>query len=98
MKKIFLFLIIIIVCIFLYGHYIEVNNFKVHEYTIENKDIPESFKDLKIVHFSDVLYEPSYSKSFEKLIDNINKESIKLVIENMIIIFCLLSIIMFFTI
>ena len=80
MKKIFLFLIIIVVCIFLYGHYVEINNFKIHEYTIDTKDIPESFKDLKIVHFSDLLYEPSYSKNLEKLVNNINQENADIII------------------
>ena len=50
MKKIIFIIIIIFVSIFLYGKYIEVNNFKIKEYTISSEFIPESFKELKIIH------------------------------------------------
>lgn len=73
MKKIIIVIIILLFCIFLYGKYIEVNNFKVHEYTINSADIPESFKELKIVHFSDILYDKNYNeKTLEHLVNTIN--------------------------
>lgn len=71
MKKIIFIIIILLASLFLYGRYIEVNNFKIKEYTIVNAEIPDSFKDLKIVHFSDLLYT---SKDSENILDNVTEE------------------------
>lgn len=72
MKKILFIILSFIILIFLYGRYIEVNNFKIKEYTINNEDIPKSFENLKIVQFSDILYNNQYQKKLSKLVDNIN--------------------------
>ena len=53
MKKILFIIIILLTLLFLYGRYIEPNNIIIKEYTINTEKIPESFKELKIVHFSD---------------------------------------------
>ena len=75
MKKIIFSILFILVGLFLYGKYIEVNNFKIKYYTINNDTIPESFKDLKIIHFSDILYNSKTSTNFlEKLETKINNE------------------------
>ncbi len=71
MKRIIFSIILLITILFLYGRYIEVYNFKIHEYTITNSNIPASFTDLKIVHFSDILYESGKNNDF--LEDNLNK-------------------------
>jgi len=55
MKKILIIIGLIIISLFLYGKYIEINNLKVNEYTIYNENISDSFKELKLVHFSDIL-------------------------------------------
>jgi len=73
MKKILGSLIIILIAAFLYGKYVEVNNFQIKEYTIKNENIPNSFKDLKVVHFSDLLYEDTYQDKLNDLVDKINK-------------------------
>lgn len=54
MKRLGMFLIIIIFVLGLYSRYIEINLFAINEYSID-ADVPDSFKDLKIVHFSDTL-------------------------------------------
>ena len=64
MKRIIFSIILLITILFLYGRYIEVYNFKIHEYTITNSNIPASFTDLKIVHFSDILYESGKNNDF----------------------------------
>jgi len=75
MKKIIFIILIIITTFFLYGKYIEVNRFKINEYTIKNESIKESFEELKIVHFSDILYnEKTNKKQLEEIINNINNE------------------------
>ena len=81
MKKIIFIIIIIFVSIFLYGKYIEVNNFKIKEYTISSEFIPESFKELKIIHFSDILYKANDNiKMLENIKDEINNENPDIII------------------
>ena len=71
MKKIIFSIILIILVLFLYGKFIEVNNFKINNYNIHSENIPDSFKDLKIVHFSDLLYESETSdKHLEDIVTN----------------------------
>ncbi len=55
MKKIIFIIIIILVCIFLYGKFISINTFKVNEYEIDGKNVPTTIRDLTIIHFSDTL-------------------------------------------
>ena len=57
MKKFIIFLILIISLIFLYGKYIEPNNFKIKEYSVIDTNIPESFNGYKIIHLTDLYYE-----------------------------------------
>ncbi|MBE6156162.1 MAG: metallophosphoesterase [Firmicutes bacterium] len=73
MKKIIAVVLILIISIFLYGKYFEVNNFKIKEYTINNNKIPKSFENLKIVHFSDILYVSKNKDKLTNLIENVNK-------------------------
>ncbi len=55
-RKFIFILILIIILIFLYGRYVETNYIFVNEYEIRNKNIPNSFNNYKIAHFSDILY------------------------------------------
>ena len=80
MKKFFIALVLLIICVFLYGRYIEVNNLKIHYYNFPSNNIPASFKDLKIVQFSDLLYEPSNEKNLNKLVEKINNEKADIII------------------
>ncbi len=81
MKKIIVIIILILTFLFLYGRYIEVNNFKIKEYEIAGNKIPESFKDLKIIHFSDILYEKNYkTENLKRLVKTINNEEPDIVI------------------
>ena len=81
MKKIIFSIILIILVLFLYGKFIEVNNFKINNYNIHSENIPDSFKDLKIVHLSDLLYESKTSdKYLEDIVTNINNEKPDIII------------------
>ena len=81
MKKILALIVILLVLLFLYGRYIEVKTFKVKEYTIQNENIPESFEDLKIIQFSDLLYEKETSqKTLEKVLKKIESEDADIII------------------
>ena len=83
MRKFIMFLIIIIFVLFLYGKYIEVNSLNFHGYTLYNENIPDSFKDLKIIQFSDILYSKnSNTKLLDKLVNKINKEKADIIIFN----------------
>lgn len=73
MRKFFLFLILILFIIFIYARYIEIDLFTIHNYDI-SANVPDSFKDLKIVHFSDTLINEEYTiKDLENLITEINE-------------------------
>lgn len=72
MKRLLFFIIIILFSLFLYGKYIEPIKFKIHEYTINSDKIPDSFKELKIVHFSDLLYDKDNTK-LDNYITEINE-------------------------
>lgn len=80
MKKILTIIFLLIICLFLYGRYIEVNNFKIKKYTIYSENIPDTFKELKIVHFSDVLYTPKNNEYFQDIISKINEQKPDIVI------------------
>jgi len=81
MKKILTLIVLILFCLFLYGKYIEVNNFKVKEYIIHSENIPESFKELKIVHFSDLLYKTNTNQNILKdTITKINEQDADIII------------------
>jgi len=72
MKKILFTIILLIILLFLYGSYIEPNRLKINEYEIKNELIPSSFNDLKIVQFSDLLYDKD-NKKLDILKKKINK-------------------------
>ena len=72
-NNLLIYLILFIALIFIYAYYIEPFNLSIKEYKIENKDIPNSFDSLKIIHFSDLHYGSSvnldYVKKVVKLIN-----------------------------
>ena len=78
----FLFiLILLIILVFLYGRYVETNNIFVNEYEIKNNNIPNSFNNFKIAHFSDILYKDN--DDLERLKDvktKINDKKVDIVI------------------
>ena len=80
MKKIITIIFLLLFCLFLYGKYIEVNNFKIKEYIIKNETIPNSFKELKIVHFSDILYKSKDDNKIKDVITRINEQNADIVI------------------
>lgn len=73
MKRFTLFFILIMSLIFLYARYLEPNMFTIHTYQI-TADVPESFSDLTIVHFSDTLINSEYStEDLNNLVEKINQ-------------------------
>lgn len=80
MKKLLALISLLIVCLFLYGKYIEVKNLTIKEYTIYNEDIPDTFKDLKIVHFTDILYTSKSDNTLDNIIKKINEQKPDIII------------------
>jgi len=72
-NNLLIYFILFIALIFIYAYYIEPFNLNIKEYKIDNKDIPDSFDSLKIIHFSDLHYGSSvnldYVKKVVKLIN-----------------------------
>lgn len=58
-RSLFFVLVLFIILVFLYGRYVEPSIILVNEYEIKNNNIPNSFNNFKIVHFSDILYNSS---------------------------------------
>ncbi len=81
MKRILFIIILILALFFLYGRYIEVNNLKVNDYVIESDLIPTPFTELKIVQFSDILYDKNKDK-VDNLLNRINDLEADIVIFN----------------
>lgn len=79
MRRIIIIIFLLCTLVFLYGRYIEVNNFTTKEYTINSTEIPDSFTDLKIVQFSDILYDKDFH-FWDKLVDEINKNTPDIII------------------
>jgi len=73
--NILIYFILIISLLFIYSIYIEPNNLIIKEYKIENKNLPNSFDGLKIIHFSDVHYKSTVDiKYLKKIVNKINSQ------------------------
>lgn len=80
-RNLFIYILFFLALLFLYGYYIEPNNLIIKEYKIENKDIPDSFDGLKIIHFSDVHYGSTVNaKYLKEIVELINKQDPDIVI------------------
>ena len=71
----FLMLIIVIICsLYFYAKYVGVKGLVVKEYRINSEILSENFDGIKIVHFSDILYNSTFDlNDFKELVSNINK-------------------------
>ena len=76
MKKIFKWLLIIFIVLFLiivYARYVGTMALVTKEYTLSSKDIPDGFDGIKIVHFSDLHYNRAITLSKVKsIVEEIN--------------------------
>ena len=71
--KFLLFIILLGGTIYLYGTYIELKNYKIHEYKISSKKITDSFDGFTIVHISDLHYGKYLIKNdLKKIVKMIN--------------------------
>lgn len=71
--KILLVIFIILLAIILYARYVGTMGFITKEYKVKDKDIPEDFDGIKIVHFSDLHYKRAINtEKIESIIDEIN--------------------------
>lgn len=76
-KKLIIFLLIILLLIsitLVFNKYFVSHNIKVVEYGIKDKNLPDNFHGLKIVHYSDILYGKSTTtKDLKKMVLKINE-------------------------
>ena len=76
MKKVFKWLIIIFVVLLftiIYARYVGTMGFNTNEIVINDKDIPNNFDGLKIVHFSDIHYNRAINiNKVKDIVDEIN--------------------------
>lgn len=74
LKKLIIFIILVISSFLIYSMLIEPNLLEVKEYKLETSKIEENFHGYKIVQFSDINYGTSFTeKDLEKTINKINK-------------------------
>ena len=79
--KFLLFIILIGGAIYLYGTYIEIKNYQVHDYKIESDKITDNFNGFTIVHISDIHYgRVLASDELNKIVNMINKTKPDLVV------------------
>lgn len=72
--KLFMFIIIIICSVYLYAKYVGIKGLIVKEYRINSEILSNNFDGLKIIHFSDTLYNSTFDlNDFKDLVNNINK-------------------------
>lgn len=73
MKRIIYIILLIIILTLLYGVYFDTKGINVNEYSIESKNIPKSFNELKFVMISDILYKSSYDlEDIEDMVKEVN--------------------------
>ena len=71
---VFIILLLCIVALICYMHYIGTKGLQVREYKIVNNKLPESFHGFKIVQYSDLHYLSTVNKSdLKKIVSTINK-------------------------
>ena len=74
-------IILFIVLIFSYGHFIGTKGLKIKEYKVIDENLPNEFYGLKIVHISDIHYGFFYGKEeLKKLIQKINSLNADIVV------------------
>lgn len=79
-RTFFFILLLIIILIILYGKYIGNKGIIVKDYDIYNNNIPTSFNNFKIAHFSDILYNGKNEEELDELITKINDKKVDIVI------------------
>lgn len=73
MRRIIYTIILLIIILLLYGFYFNTKGLNVKEYSIVAESIPETFEELKFIHFSDILYKSTTDKNdIEKIAKKIN--------------------------
>ncbi len=81
LRKLFFIVILIIVLSVLYARYVGIKNIFVKSYIIKDKDLPSSFNNLKIVHFSDIHYGSTTDMNdIKELVNKINDKKPDIVI------------------
>ena len=80
-RTLFFTLLLIIILIIIYGMFLGNKGLVSKEYTIKNSNLPRSFDNLKIVHFSDILYKNSYSMDFfDDIVKKVNAKKPDIII------------------
>lgn len=79
--KFFILIIIIIISVIAYAHFIAPRMMTVHEYKITDKNITDNFIGFKIVQISDIHYGRVFDKkSLDKLVKSINEQKPDIVV------------------
>lgn len=80
-RKLFFFIILVIALTIVYGSFLGNTGLVIKEYNITDDKFPASFKDFKIGHFSDILYNDKNDlEKIKEVVTKINDKKLDLVI------------------
>ena len=79
-RRLFFFIILIIALLIVYGSFLGNTGIIIKEYDIKDEKFPASFKDFKIGHFSDILYNDKNDiEKIKEVVSKINEKKLDLV-------------------
>ena len=80
-RTLFFILVLIVILLIVYGKFLGNKGLILKEYEIYDSKIPDSFNNLKIAHFSDILYDDDEDiEFFEEVIKKINDKKVDIII------------------
>ena len=81
LRKFIFFIILIMALIIVYGKYVEPSIIFINEYNVKSNKFPTSLNKIKIVHFSDILFDSSDDMDkLDEIISLINDKKVDIVI------------------
>lgn len=78
-RTLFFLLLLLVILVIIYGKFLGSKGLIIKEYEINNSKIPSSFNNIKIAHFSDILYKGD-KEVFDNIIKKINDKKVDIII------------------
>ena len=80
-RTLFFIIVLLVVLLIIYGKFLGNSGLILKQYEITNNKIPESFNNLKIAHFSDILYKSKEDIDlFDTIIKKVNDKKVDIII------------------
>ena len=80
-RTLFFIIVLLVVLLIIYGKFLGNSGLILKQYEVTNNKIPESFNNLKIAHFSDILYKSKEDIDlFDTIIKKVNDKKVDIII------------------